>query len=541
MSSVALAPAALARAAVGRPAVNPWLVAVAVVIPTFMEVVDTTVANVALRYIAGGLSAAQVDSEWVITSYLAANAFVLPITGWLSAHFGRRNYFLLSIAVFTLASALCGLAGSLPQLIFFRLIQGLAGGGLQPSSQGILLDRFPPEKQGAAMTLFGVAALIGPIVGPTLGGWLVVNYDWRWIFYINIPVGVAGFLASYVLLDDPDYLKQERAELKTRPFNFDGIGLGLLALVMASWEVMLSKGQEWDWMGDPLWRVQTLLVLFVLGLVFLVFWEMRIANPVVNFRVLGERNFSMSSVIIFSAFAVLYAASVALPALLQALFGYDALAAGLVLSPAGASSIAMMVVVGALMGRGTDARWLIAAGLIVVTFSNYWMSLMNLQISPWKIIWPRMVLTAGLGLIFAPINVAAFKYTPQQLRGAAVGLFALLRNEGGSVGTSMSQTIEERREQFHLSRLDDNLGSLNPHVQSFFNGGKALFSQHTSDPIRSQLMTLQSLADLRQQQAASMAYFDIFWVAAALGVALVFLVLLMKPSAAEQGAHVAAE
>jgi DHA2 family multidrug resistance protein len=536
MSSVALAPAA-----VSRSAVNPWFVAVAVVIPTFMEVVDTTVANVALRYIAGGLSAATTDSEWVITSYLAANAFILPITGWLSAHFGRRNYFLLSIAVFTLASALCGLSGSLSQLIFFRLIQGLAGGGLQPSSQGILLDQFPPEKQGTAMTLFGVAALIGPIVGPTLGGWLVVNYDWRWIFYINVPIGVAGFLASYVLLDDPAYLKRERAELKKRPFNFDGIGLSLLALVMASWEVMLSKGQEWDWLGDPVWRVQTLLVLFVLGLAFLIFWEMRIANPVVDFRVLGERNFSMSCVIIFSAFAVLYAASVALPSLLQVLFGYDALAAGLVSSPAGASSIAMMVVVGVLMGRGTDARWLIGIGLVVVALSNYWMSLMNLGISPWQVIWPRMVLTAGLGLIFAPINVAAFKYTPKHLRGAAVGLFALLRNEGGSVGTSMSQTIQERREQFHLSRLDDSLGALNPHVQSFLHGGRAVFSQHTSDPVRSQLMTLQELADLRQQQAASMAYFDLFWVAAALGVALVFLVLLMKPSAAEQGAHVGAE
>ena len=211
MSTVALSPSA-----VSRPAVNPWFVAVAVVIPTFMEVVDTTVANVALRYIAGGLSAAVIDSEWVITSYLAANAFVLPITGWLSAHFGRRNYFLLSIAVFTLASGLCGMAASLPQLILFRVLQGLAGGGLQPSSQAVLLDSFPREKQGAAMTMFGIAALLGPIVGPTLGGWLVDTYNWRWIFYINLPVGVIGFLACYALLDDPAYLKQERARAEAR-------------------------------------------------------------------------------------------------------------------------------------------------------------------------------------------------------------------------------------------------------------------------------------------------------------------------------------
>ena len=219
MTSVAL-PTPLA----GRPAINPWLVAVAVIVPTFMEVLDTTIANVALRYIAGGLSAAVTDSEWVITSYLAANAVILPISGWLSARLGRRNYFMISIAVFTLASGLCGMATSLAQIILFRVIQGLAGGGLQPSSQGVLLDTFPPEKQGQAQTLFGLAALLAPIVGPTLGGWLVVNYDWRWIFLINIPVGLVALVAAYVLVQDPDYLKKERAELNRRPLNFDYIG-----------------------------------------------------------------------------------------------------------------------------------------------------------------------------------------------------------------------------------------------------------------------------------------------------------------------------
>ena len=508
MSTVALSPSA-----VSRPAVNPWFVAVAVVIPTFMEVVDTTVANVALRYIAGGLSAAVIDSEWVITSYLAANAFVLPITGWLSARFGRRNYFLLSIAVFTLASGLCGMATSLPQLVLFRVLQGLAGGGLQPSSQAVLLDSFPREKQGAAMTMFGVAALLGPIVGPTLGGWLVDTYNWRWIFYINLPVGVIGFLACYALLDDPAYLKEERARLKKGPLDFDGIGLGLLALVMASWEVVLSKGQEWDWLGDPFWRVQTLLIVFVLGLGGLLYRELTFASPVINFRVLRERNFAASCVIIFCAFAVLYAATVALPAMLQTLFGYDAFVSGLVLSPAGFFSIMMLVIVGVLLGRGADARWLIAPGLAVMAAGSYWMALMNLQISPWQVVWPRVVLIVGLSLIFAPINVAAFLYTPKRLRGAAVGLLALLRNEGGSFGTSMGQTIQERREQFHLSRLGDSLSPLNPHVHSFLERGHAFFMQHTGDPAKSQQMTVQALADLRQQQAASLAYFDVFWVA----------------------------
>src|SRR5215468_1488355 len=220
-------------------AANPWVVAAIVVVPTFMEVLDTTIAVVALRYIAGGLSATVDDGEWVLTSYLAANAIILPMTGWLSAQLGRRTYFLLSIAVFTLASGLCGVATSLGQLILFRVLQGLAGGGLQPSSQGVLLDTFPPEKQGAAQTMFGVAALLAPVVGPTLGGYLTVNYDWRWIFYINVPVGAVGFLASYLLVKDPDYLVEERAELRRQPLHLDYIGLGLLVLIMSSWEVML--------------------------------------------------------------------------------------------------------------------------------------------------------------------------------------------------------------------------------------------------------------------------------------------------------------
>src|ERR1700728_1223949 len=229
--------AALRTPVARRPAApNPWLIAAAVVIPTFMEVLDTTIANVALRYIAGGLSASNVDSEWVLTSYLAANATILPITGWLSAHLGRRNYFLISIAIFTIASGLCGMATSLEQLILFRVIQGLGGGGLQPSSQAILLDSFPPEKQGAAQTMFGVAALLAPVVGPTLGGYLTVQYNWRWIFYINLPVGAIGLLASYLLVRDPDYLKKERAELHRQPLNFDYVGLGMLILIMASWE-----------------------------------------------------------------------------------------------------------------------------------------------------------------------------------------------------------------------------------------------------------------------------------------------------------------
>jgi DHA2 family multidrug resistance protein len=294
----------------------------------------------------------------------------LPISGWLSARLGRRNYFMLSIAIFTISSGLCGFATSLNQLIFYRVLQGLAGGGLQPSSQAVLLDAFPREKQGAAMTMFGVAALLAPVVGPTLGGYLTDNYNWRWIFYINLPVGTLALVACYFLLDDPDYLKSERAELRKQPFNFDYIGFGLLALTMSSWEIMLSKGQQWDWLGDPFWRVQTLLICFVGGLVFLVIREMRISNPVVNFRPLGERNFAACCIIIFCAYAALYGQSTSLPALLQSLFGYDAYHSGLVLSPSGISAIAVLLIVGTLLGRGFDARWFIGTGLVTVAIAS---------------------------------------------------------------------------------------------------------------------------------------------------------------------------
>jgi len=524
-----------------RVARNPWLVAAIVVVPTFMEVLDTTIAVVALRYIAGGLSAAVDDSEWVLTSYLAANAIILPITGWLSAHLGRRNYFLASIAIFTLSSLLCGLAGNLGQLILFRVIQGLAGGGLQPSSQGVLLDAFPRERQGVAMTLFGFAALLAPVVGPTLGGWITDSYSWRWVFLINVPVGIFALGGCYALLRDPDYLVAERAELRKQPFHFDSIGLSLLVIVMVSWEVMLSKGQEWDWLGDPFWRVQTLAILVAAGLAALIVWELRHRNPVVNFRVLGERNFAACCLIIFCAYLALYAASTSLPGLLQSLFGYDALSSGLVMSPAGLAAVLAMPIVGRLLGQQMDARWLIAVGLLIMTAGNYWMSQLNLDISPGQVVWPRVLVVAGLAVCFAPANVAAYLYTPLALRGAAVGLLSLLRNEGGSVGTSLAQTFQERRDQFHALRLGESLDPFNPAVAAFLGRAEGAFLQQTGDPVAAQQLAWQALENLRQQQASSLAYFDTFWMMAALTFAVAFAVLFMKRSVAEKGSHVGSE
>jgi MFS transporter, DHA2 family, multidrug resistance protein len=527
--------------AVARPVASPWLVAIAVVIPTFMEVLDTTIANVALRYIAGGLSAAENDSEWVITSYLAANAIILPISGWLAMRLGRRNYFLLSIAVFTLASAMCGIATSLGVLIASRVLQGLAGGGLQPSSQGVLLDAFPPEKQGAAMTIFGVAALIAPVIGPTLGGYITDNYGWRWIFYLNVPVGLFALLMCKAVVSDPEYLSAQRAELRKKPQPFDTLGLVFLAAAMTAWEVLLSKGQEWDWFGDPFWRVQTLAAIFVVSLFALVVRETGIANPLINFRTLADRNFRTCCIIIFCAFGVLYANTTTLPAMLQTLFGYDATTSGLVLSPAGVFAVMMLFVVGALLTRGVDARYLMVVGLLTMAAGNYWMAHLNLEIGPWNVVWPRVVVIAGLSMIFAPLNVAAFLYIPKELRGAAVGLLALLRNEGGSVGTSIAKIILDRREQFHTLRINELLDPLNPTLAPFFSQGRAFFMQNNGDSAAAQQLTLGSLETLRNQQALSLSYFDVFWASSIAAALLVLLVLLMRRSVAEKGAHISAE
>lgn len=525
---------------ISRPVISVWILALIVVIPTFMEVLDSTIVNVALRQIAGGLQAAANDSQWTVTSYLAANATILPISGWISERLGRRNYFLLSIGIFTLCSALCGFSTNLGQLIFFRVVQGLAGGGLQPMSQGILFDIFPKEKQGVAMTIFGVAALVAPVLGPTLGGFLTDTYSWRYIFYINIPVGIAALVACSIYLQDPEYLQKEHAEMKKNPSPFDTLGLMLLSITMVCWEVVNTKGQEWDWFGDPFWRVQGLLALFIVALVSLIYRERRISHPILNFKPLADKNFLVCSVIIFMACAVLYGSVTILPTLLESLINYNALNAGLVVSPSGIFAILTMIGAGIAMSRQVDTRLLIGLGLAVMAIGCLWTSKLSLLCAPINFVGPNIVITMGISLIFAPINVAAFYYIPVELRASAIGLFALLRNEGGSWGTSAIQTILDRREQFHALRVNEYLDNFNPAVVSYLDKMTSYYRGENYGPVLSKQMAWQSLSNLRTQQADGLANFDCFWVMGVVALILIPGVYFMKRAISEKGAMISA-
>ena len=363
------------------------------------------------------------------------------------------------------------------------------------------------------MTLFGVAALLAPVVGPTLGGWLTDEYQWRWIFLHQCAGRRLAFAGCYALVRDPDYLKQERAELKQRPFHFDTIGLWLLVIVMVCWEVVLSKGQEWDWLGDPFWRVQTLAVLFAVGLAGLIFWELRSPNPVVNFRPLARaqlRRLLHHHLLRLRRALRRQHVAARLAAVAVRLRRLDA---GLVMSPAGFFAVMVLPIVGFLLGRGIDARWLIAAGLLVMAAGNYWMSQMNLDISPGQVVWPRVVMIVGLSMMFRAARTWP-RISIRRPRCAARpwGLFSLLRNEGGSVGTSLAQTLQERRDQFHTLRLGEYLDPFNPAVQSFLEQAQARFLQQTGDPASAQQLAWQALETLRQQQASALAYFDSFWL-----------------------------
>ena len=497
-----------------RPPAGVWLVAVAVVIPTFMEVLDTTIANVALRYIAGGLSAPVSDSEWVITSYLAANAVVLPITGWLSAHLGRRNYFLLSIAVFTLASALCGFATSLGQMIVFRVIQGLAGGGLQPCSQGVLMDSFPQEKQGTAMTLFAVAAIIAPIVGPTLGGWLCVNYDWRWIFLINVPVGVALVFLVQALI------KERGAAARGPRRSVDWAGFGFVALALGCLQIVLDRGQDEDWLGSGL--ITALVIASAVGFVLLTWRELNHEDPMVDLRLMRDSGFAATFVMMLMLGFMLFGSTFLIPAFAQQLMGYRAVDAGMVLSPGGLITIALLPLVGRAINK-VDLRVLTAVGLVIGGLSLLLMTQLYLGVTFQRLMWLRVLQSASLPFLFLPINQMAFRDIPPEKTNNASALINLARNFGGSIGIAFASTLLTRRAQFHQSRLVEHLQGLNPAYPDFAHQiGGALGAAPDATT------TLAGIYQEALQQAALLSYLDDFKVLGLIFLALLPLLLLVR-------------
>ena len=446
-----------------RPAVNPWIIALAVTLATFMEVLDTSIANVALPHIAGSLSAGTDESTWVLTSYLVSNAIVLPLSGWLSSIVGRKRFYMGCVMLFTISSFLCGLAPNLPMLIFFRVLQGAGGGGLQPSEQAILADTFPPAKRGMAFAVYGVAVVMAPAIGPTLGGWITDNYTWRWIFFVNIPVGIVSLLLTSRLIQDPPYFRRRQlSELK-----IDYVGLGFVAVGLGTLQVVLDKGQREDWFESH-W-ILALSLISVASLLFVLLWEWYQKDPIIELHLFKDRTFASANFMMFLLGFALLGSTLLLPLFMQPLLGYAAEQAGMGLSPGGFAIMVLMPLVGFLLGR-YDARRLMIFGLVVLSFSLFHMTNFDLGVDFRTVVIARMIQAVGLAFLFVPINTAAYAYLPREKNNAASGLMNLARNIGGSVGISGVTTMLARRAEHHQVNLAGHLSPGNPRFQSMLQG-----------------------------------------------------------------------
>ena len=493
-----------------------------------MEVLDTSVANVALPHIAGGLAVDVQESTWVLTSYLVSNAIVLPLTGWLASLFGRRNVFLFCVGLFAFSSFLCGIAPSLELLIIFRVFQGIGGGALQPISQAVLLESFPPQKRGMAMGVFGMGVVVAPIVGPTLGGWLSDNYSWRWIFFINIPIGLLSMFLTTLFVSDPPYLERKRLG----GVKIDYVGLGLISLGLGCLQVFLDKGQTEDWFASRL-----ILVTGTIGFVCLaalIIWELVYSSPVVNLRLMKDRNFAMGVLTMFVLGFVLYGSILLLPVLLQQLLGYTATLAGMVLSPGGVLTLVMMPIVGALVAR-VQARYLIMLGLGIVAYSMFYMAGFNLQIDFWIAVTARAIQGAGLAFLFVPINAAAFYFVPREKTGQGTAIINLIRNVGGSSGIAFVTTLLARHTQLHQSYLVDRLTPLNPVYNQAVAGIQATLIQQGVSPSQAPVRALGVIYRALHQQAAMLAYNDTFRILGVISLVLIPLMFLLKSVKSRKG------
>jgi DHA2 family multidrug resistance protein len=485
-----------------KSAVNPWFIAFAVMLATFMEVLDTSVANVALNHIAGNLSASTDEATWVLTSYLVSNAIVLPATGWLGRFFGRKRFLITCIVIFTVSSALCGLASSLGMLIVARIVQGAGGGALQPIAQAVLLESFPREKRGSAMSVYAIGVVVAPILGPTIGGWLTDSYSWRWVFYINIPIGILAVILCSILLEDPAYLKN------SRPGRIDFVGFALLTLWIGCLQVMLDKGQDADWLYSNLIRI--LAVGAVLGFCAFIVWELRVEHPIVNLRILGDRNLAIGSLLLFLIGAILYGTTAILPLFLQNLVSYTSFNAGLVMSPRGFGAILGSIISGRILANPKiDGRVWIGGGFAILALSMYMFGNLTTEIAPMNIIWPIIISGFSVTCIFVPMTTYSMATVSRENMGEATGLTNLLRNLGGSVGISAITTMVSRGTQTHQALLVGHLSQYNPvfnehiaHVQT------ALAPQISSVAAHNQAyaLTYQTLL----QQSALGAYVDQF-------------------------------
>ena len=512
----------LAKLRMPDGSVNPWVIAITVTLATFMEVLDTSIANVALPHIAGNLSAGRDESTWVLTSYLVSNAIVLPLSGWLSGLLGRKRFYMSCVALFTVSSFLCGLAPSLGVLVIFRILQGAGGGGLQPSEQAILNDTFSLEKRGMAFAVYGLAVVVAPTIGPWLGGWITDNFSWRWIFYINVPVGIISLILTNLLITDPPYMK--RASVKSG-FRIDYIGIGLISLGLGSMQIVLDKGQREDWLSSNL--IRAFFVLMVFGIIAGILWELRQKEPVVDLRMLKDRNFAISTMAMFFLGFVLYASTVLIPQLLQELLGYTAQLAGMALSPGGAVIMCMMPVVGILVSK-VDTRILITFGCIVSASALFVMAGWDLQLDYAHAVRARMLQSFGLAFLFIPINVAAFAYVPREKSNMGTGIINLARNIGASVGIATVTTMLDRRTQFHQSRLMEGVNDYSAAYHNMLNGLQAKLVAAGSTVAHASAQAHGMIYNTVQRQAVMLAFIDNFKMLGVVFFAIIPVLLLMK-------------
>jgi DHA2 family multidrug resistance protein len=504
-----------------KPRANPWVIAITVTLATFMEALDSSIANVAMGHIGGSLSASRDEATWVLTSYLVANAVVLPISGWIANRIGRKRFYMSCVFLFTMASLLCGLAPTLGVLVFFRVLQGAAGGGLQPSEQSILADTFPPQKRSMAFAVYGMAVVLAPVLGPTIGGWIVDNYSWRWIFFINIPVGILSLYLTNRVVEDPPYL----AAIRKRKEGIDYWGLGLLVVSIGALQVMLDKGQEDDWFSSRF--ITTCCVVSAIGLVIFVWRQLSVAHPILDLRLFAQRNVGTTMFVMFMVGVSLYSSTVLIPQFLQEIMGYSAEQAGMAVSSGGIVLMVLFPVAGALAPK-FDPRWLVAVGFAVTTFGLYRMTGLDLNVSFGMAVSWRAVIAIGLPFLFIPINTLCYAGIPQEKYNEVSGMSALMRNIGGSVGISFVTTLLARYTQKHLAMLNAHTVNGNGPFEGIRNGlAGAWMHSGVSRPDAFDRAGAQ-IYGMAQIQARLLSYVDVTWMMVALTAILIPLPFLMR-------------